>query len=102
MEPFLPAHINLCFYLGTSDLCDVWSFSLAPSHFLCMSCGKVAVALQSASQIPDTHACIFYCSHMLLNSLRDYRFIARQMGFLHSGETDEMLKSIVLSTISCR
>lgn len=45
-----------------------------------MICGKVALALQSALQIPDTHICIFYCSHMLLNSLPDYRFEAQQMG----------------------
>lgn len=64
--------------------------------------GNGGLALQSTSQIPDTHACIFYCSHMLLYRLRDYCFTAQQMGFLHSRETDEMRKSIVLSTISCR
>lgn len=81
MEPFfLPAHINLHFYLFPSDLSDIVSFRLTPSHFLYMSCGKVAPALQSTSQIPDTHACIFYCAHMLLNSLHDYCFTAEQMG----------------------
>lgn len=80
MEPFLPAHINLRSYFCPSDLPDIWSFRLTPSHFLYMSRGKVALALQPTSQIPDTHACIFYCSHMLLNSLHGDCFTAQQMG----------------------
>lgn len=76
MEPFLPAHTNLCVYSCTSDLGDVLSFSRTPGYFLDTSWGKVALAPQPASQIPDAHTFIPHSSHMLLNSLHDHRFAA--------------------------
>lgn len=68
-----------------------------------MICLKVAFAQYSSLQISDTLTYVFfivltYClSLCMITALK-----AQQMEFLLCDETDEMLKSIALSTISCR